>query len=919
MSSSALPQTLHSITNTKINELSKQRILFQKRKDEILHLAANSPDLRSKAQILLEGVTKLKGYPGDAFDQEDQAQDLDSDGADDADEAAVRDGTPRATHVNIRRFLLQSRYDPSVSDGCLRSWIGELERELRFLQLRHEHAAFYSELVTEWLTDLQSGSESGSASQSDGDGGGGAGSAGFEQVGRAEMHEQRAIWETLAFQKADVDQDAIRAYLDSLFATTNLSRQALKTLRESIRSFGTEMTAKRTWFTIDELEWVSRALLKSDLLTKEKTEILKEFMRNHAVAQEVVDVLNMRLASLESWAWPAEGIPLEMRRQLNGKYRVFMDEDLLDALMFQYLGLKWAVAFRSAFEAFLSSPAWTNAREHIPRAYRDRRKYFLDDVAGSSCINDHRRETYKRDYFMAQLPASVEAAVPQYGDDDGSEDDKRKNALETKHSLLHLLVTESILQTSLHGEFTVVRSDFKWFGPSLPHPTMLTVLAYFGVPESWLSFFRTFLEAPLKFTQDGPDAPAQVRRRGIPMCHALSDCLGDAVLFCMDYTVNQATDGAYLYRLHDDFWFWGSEKTCVTAWGAMTEFARIVGLEFNEEKTGTARLQGKKKGEDAASAQTSRDTQVHPSLPTGDIRWGFLKLNPHEGRFVIDQEQVDTHIDELRHQVLSCNSVFAWVQAWNSYFGRFFTNNFAKPAMCFGRAHIDMAIATLSRIERTLFPASPGGVTDHLRSMITQRFGVTDLPEGFFFFPVELGGMGLVNPYIPFLAMRENIKQTPQGHLRKAFVQDEARYQSDKEAFEKNGPALATLASTLDIKDQNFLTLDEYMQYAESYSPSLLKAYKNLISVPAEISINQTTELRRNQMSLDETVTGDGIHNSHIISGEWDCMSSYWQWTAELYQTEMVQKYGGLAAVNREFMPLGVVKTLKEGKFRWRG
>ena len=133
MSSSALPQTLHSITNTKINELSKQRILFQKRKDEILHLAANSPDLRSKAQILLEGVTKLKGYPGDAFDQEDQAQDLDSDGADDADEAAVRDGTPRATHVNIRRFLLQSRYDPSVSDGCLRSWIGELERELRFL------------------------------------------------------------------------------------------------------------------------------------------------------------------------------------------------------------------------------------------------------------------------------------------------------------------------------------------------------------------------------------------------------------------------------------------------------------------------------------------------------------------------------------------------------------------------------------------------------------------------------------------------------------------------------------------------------------------------------------------------------------------------------------------------------------------
>lgn len=89
--------------------------------------------------------------------------------------------------------------------------------------------------------------------------------------------------------------------------------------------------------------------------------------------------------------------------------------------------------------------------------------------------------------------------------------------------------------------------------------------------------------------------------------------------------------------------------------------------------------------------------------------------------------------------------------------------------------------------------------------------------------------------------------------------------------------------------------------------------------MPGEISINQTTELRRNQMSLDEAVTDDSMDDRNVISENWDRMSPYWQWTAELYQTEMVQKYGGLAAVNREFMPLGVVKTLKEGKFRWRG
>ncbi|EKV06147.1 hypothetical protein PDIG_79250 [Penicillium digitatum PHI26] len=44
----------------------------------------------------------------------------------------------------------------------------------------------------------------------------------------------------------------------------------------------------------------------------------------------------------------------------------------------------------------------------------------------------------------------------------------------------------------------------------------------------------------------------------------------------------------------------------------------------------------------------------------------------------------------------------------------------------------------------------------------------------------------------------------------------------------------------------------------------------------------------------------------------------YWKWVAELYHEGMVRTYGGLAAVNREFMPLGVVKTLREGKFRWQ-
>ena len=53
------------------------------------------------------------------------------------------------------------------------------------------------------------------------------------------------------------------------------------------------------------------------------------------------------------------------------------------------------------------------------------------------------------------------------------------------------------------------------------------------------------------FSHDGSDAEVRKRQRGIPMSHILSDALGEAVLFCLDFAVNQRTKGANIYRFHD--------------------------------------------------------------------------------------------------------------------------------------------------------------------------------------------------------------------------------------------------------------------------------------------------------------------------------------------------------------------------------
>lgn len=416
---SALPLTLKSISSTKLEELSKQRTLFNRRKAEILHAANDAADdsagLRRRVQILLEGVTRLAGRPEDAFDREDDI-DLDHVAPTTFSISPGFNATSdweRTRDVNIRRFLFQSNYDSSVSDEVLRRWISSLEKDLEYLSVKYEHATFYSSMVTEWLSNFKDGrtnaaNNHNTTTDDNDDNDATSNRSSFDEIGRAEMHQQRAIWESLVFSPADVDPQSIETYLDRLFNRTKLSQQALRELREEIKEFGSTIRSEsKGSFDIELLKTISKSLLASDLLSSEKVMILKEFLRNDEVAQEVADVLNLRFAALDQWNWPTEGIPVEMRRQLNGKYRVYMDEDLIDTILLHYIGLLWSITFREAFLNFLRSSAWKSNTKPISKAEIDRRQYFLGNGSGSGTVDELRSEMYERDFFMSQLPRSL--------------------------------------------------------------------------------------------------------------------------------------------------------------------------------------------------------------------------------------------------------------------------------------------------------------------------------------------------------------------------------------------------------------------------------------------------------------------------------------------------------------------------------
>jgi hypothetical protein len=141
--------------------------------------------------------------------------------------------------------------------------------------------------------------------------------------------------------------------------------------------------------------------------------------------------------------------------------------------------------------------------------------------------------------------------------------------VETKQKPLHLLVTECHLNKLLHGSNTVVRTDLEWFGPSLPHDSILTTLAFFDVSQQWLDFFRAVLRMPLKFKEE-PSAQLRTRERGTAIGYVLSALFGEVVLFGMDLAVNQRANALFLYRIHDDLWFWDADALkCVAAWKEM--------------------------------------------------------------------------------------------------------------------------------------------------------------------------------------------------------------------------------------------------------------------------------------------------------------------------------------------------------------
>jgi hypothetical protein len=293
MTSTAFSQTLQFITSIKLQELEKQRVAYQAHAKVLEESTAAGDDLISRVEILLKAV---RSWSGSGM----------------VDPSSTLGG--RLNLQNLDLWMPQAKEDPSFSPDILRGWIDTLEAHIRHSMMRFDCAKLFGNLFNEWLATGDP-STTGDVDISPADEVVPAVSAGD---GRKERQEQKDRLSSIIFDEKVIDKEALSLYLSILFSGEEAVKE-LEHLREDLEDFGKHLRKKT--ITKYDVNTAIHGLLADGLMDEGKRATMAEFLDNDTISDEVASVLNMRMASLDTWSWPFQGIVIYFRRHLNGKYR----------------------------------------------------------------------------------------------------------------------------------------------------------------------------------------------------------------------------------------------------------------------------------------------------------------------------------------------------------------------------------------------------------------------------------------------------------------------------------------------------------------------------------------------------------------------------------------------------------------------
>jgi hypothetical protein len=481
--------------------------------------------------------------------------------------------------ANMSRYLDQSYGDPSMPPAILDRFETNLLQKLESESQRFHFTDLYYRLLAEWTDGNAKPINVSETMKEDLNGS-------FEHVQKYSLQDLKDKFSKVVFTPLETDEVEIDAYL-SLFFEGDHALSQLDMVRTSVRSFARRFKQNISPFNSYVLKSSIQALLTNDLLNDNAKVTLTKFSSDEVVLNEIADVLNLRFSDIDNWSWEAEeGMYYEPRKQTNGKYRIMMDQDILQALFLHYIAVPWCAELKRLFRNLLQSRFWKGTNE-MSEEDKARYRFFTGEKpsAANGVLNKQWR-LFQDTFFLSSLPKLLDSG-DLYDETKPNEKlaDETKSPRGIRQLLLRQIASDVIIRRSLHGSVAVVQSDLQWYATGLPHSTLWAVLRFWGVPEDWIRFFKKFAEAPLRMSAT-PSEDVRVRKRGIPITDAFEKLFGECVLFAMDVAVNQ-TSHMTLIRFHDDLWLCGEPAQTAKAWAAIEQFVKVLGLEINTSKTGS--------------------------------------------------------------------------------------------------------------------------------------------------------------------------------------------------------------------------------------------------------------------------------------------------------------------------------------------
>lgn len=104
------------------------------------------------------------------------------------------------------------------------------------------------------------------------------------------------------------------------------------------------------------------------------------------------------------------------------------------------------------------------------------------------------------------------------------------------------------------------------------------------------------------------------------------------------------------------------------------------------------------------------------------------------------------------------------------------------------------------------------------------------------------------------------------------------------------------------------------------------KTFKKLLELPEPCTVKCTPEvdaslklLGRGIRDFGQRVDEPRVYGKRPGKGGmcWSQLKPYWQWVIALHHNEMICKFGSLAVVDPDAVPVGMVDVFKRSRLRW--